>query len=260
MNPDRIRIERLQAEIGLKRVALAEERASLQKLQSEIESFARQYARTIGSLEAQLDAIRQQIEALQTVSRPEQSSIWGPGFSSFEESFDAKYRRPQNPMISAPTPRAANEAELRSLYRQLARKYHPDTTTDPAEKARLTIIMAQVNAAYRAKNFDELQALDGQKAAKRPKDHSIAPPVVDPSVQREPTFFDLQKTATQLDEEIAWTRIAYQRLMIGPLMSLKIEASIARSQGRDLLRELAIRVKADLETAKTELAALRGSH
>src|SRR5260370_24608542 len=162
MGLDQMRIERLEAEIGLKRSALAEERAVLQKLQNEVEAFARQYDRLIGPLETQLDAVRQQIEALQAAPPKFQDSIWGPGYNSFEESFDAKYRNPQNPTISAPR-RAVDESDLRTLYRKLARKYHPDTTTDQAEKARLTIIMAQINAAYRAKNIDELDALAGQK-------------------------------------------------------------------------------------------------
>src|SRR5215467_3581673 len=91
---DRARSERLQTQIELKRAALAEERATLAKLQSEVDLFARQYDRIIGPLEQQLDSIRQEIESLQTAVTIDHESIWGPGFNSFEESFDAKYRRP----------------------------------------------------------------------------------------------------------------------------------------------------------------------
>jgi hypothetical protein len=246
-------IKRLKTEIELKRAALAEERSALQKLQNEIASFARQYDRTIGPLEAELDAVRQEIESLQTRPVMNHDSIWGPGFSSFEESFDAKYRT-SNPPISFDRPkRAVDDNALRALYRKLARKYHPDTSTDPDEKTRLTIIMAQINAAYRARNIDELQAIDGQKF-KSPK---IAPPVVDATGPREPTYFDLVKVAEGLDAEIAWTRSEHSRVLSSPLMSLKIEASIARSQGRDLLREIAAKIRGDLDAARVELAELR---
>lgn len=248
---DQQRMARLQAEIGLKRAALSEERAALQKLQNEIASFARQYDRTIGPLEAELDSIRQQIETLQTRSTSNNGSIWGPGYSSFEESFDAKYRTP-NPPISLPR-RQVDDTALRALYRKLARKYHPDTTTDPEEKARFTIIMAQINAAYRARNMDELQAIDGQKS----RSQKIDPPIVDISEPREPGYYELIKVAEGLDAEIAWTRSEHSRLLAGPLMALKIEASIARSQGRDLLREIAAKVRLDLDAARLELAELR---
>jgi|SRR5579871_249724 len=252
MGLDQMRIERLEAEIGLKRAALAEERTVLQKLQSEIEAFARQYDRIIGPLESQLDAIRQQIETLQAEPPKYQDSIWGPGYKTFEESFDAKYRQPQNPTISTKR-RAVDESDLRTLYRKLARQYHPDTTTDPAERARLTVIMAQINAAYRAKNIDELYAIDGQKgrAAK------VSPPIVDYYEPRNATLIELLKTSEKLDEEIAWVRSEHSRLLSGPLMALKIEASIARSQGRDLLREVASKIRADLDAAKAELDQLR---
>jgi hypothetical protein len=249
---DQLRLERLQAEIGLKRGALAEYRAAYQKLQNEVGAFARQYERIVGPLEAELDRVRQQFEDLQrepTIFRND-GSIWGPGHTSFEESFDAKYRRPNNPTIT-PGRRAVDEGDLRSIYRKLARKYHPDTTTDPAEKARLTVIMAQINAAYRAKNLDELYALDG----KRPTAKPAANPAPDPN--RPPTYNELLTLAYRLDDEIAQVKSEHQRLLTSPLMSLKIEYSIARGQGRDLLREIAARVREDLIAAKAELAELR---
>ncbi len=252
MSLEQLRMERLQTEIDLKRSALAEERAALKKLQSEIDSFARHYDHIIGPLEAQLDAVRQEIESLQLTQTTYHDSIWGPGYNSFEESFDAKYRRPQDP--TGPSPRrVVDDSTLRTLYRKLARKYHPDTTTDLAEKVRLTFIMAQINAAYRARNIDELYAIDGQKRGK----FRVDPPIVDQSAVRGPTYFELLKISEKLDEEIALARSERTRLMHGPLMSLKVEASIARSQGRDLMREIAAKVRADLDAAKAELAALR---
>lgn len=249
MSIDRQRLERLKIEIELKRAALAEHRAELLKLEKEVEGFAQQYAKIVGPLEAELDSVRQQIEELQSFTSFSNSGLWG-GYASFEESFDAKYRRPPNEPIrplksSRPV---ADENSLRTLYRKLARKFHPDTTTDHAEKARLTVIMAQVNAAYRAKNMDELLALNGQRKE---------PPPTPPVPLTEPNYNDLIKLAQLLDEEITWTQIVYNRLLNGPLMALKIEHSLAKSRGRDLLKEIAAKVRADLDAAKAELASLR---
>jgi hypothetical protein len=257
MTSDYVQIERLQAEIGLKRSALAEHQAALAKLQREIGTFANQYERVVGPLEAQLDAVRQQIEAMQASQSDEPpfdpTSIWG-GYQSIEESFDAKYRQPQNPTIR-PERRPAAESELRATYRRLARKYHPDTTTNPAEKARLTVIMAQVNAAYRAKNLDELYALEGRRPAAKPLHTPPSHPAAD--IHRSPTYAQLLEQSYQLDDEILMVKSEHQRLLDSPLMALKIEYSLARSQGRDLLREIAAKVRADLDAAQAELNALR---
>ncbi len=257
MTSDSIQIERLQAEIGLKRSALTEYQAALAKLQREIGTFASQYERVVGPLEAQLDAVRQQIEALQADQSNEPpfdpTSIWG-GYQTFEESFDAKYRQPRNPTIR-PERRPVADSELRATYRRLARKYHPDTTTNPAEKARLTVIMAQVNAAYRAKNLDELHALEGRRSVARPLHTPISQAA--PDIHRSPTYAQLLEQSYQLDDEILMIKSEHQRLLDSPLMALKIEYSLARSQGRDLLREIAARVRADLDAARAELNSLR---
>src|SRR5258708_394257 len=127
MPTDETQIERLRVEIELRRAALAEQRAELQHLQQEIAGFAQLYARIVGPLEAELDSVRQQIEEIELLQNPvshaDPESIWGPGFSSFEESFDAKYRRQDTPI--EPSRRIVDESALRTLYRKLARKYHP---------------------------------------------------------------------------------------------------------------------------------------
>jgi uncharacterized coiled-coil protein SlyX len=260
-------IERLRAEIALKRSALAEQRAEVNKLQAELALFAEQYTNMVGPLEAELDKVRQEIESHQ---RPKHSntsynaytsgSIWGE-YGSFEEAFDAKYRRNTNePIIPKKAKKQIDteeqQSELRTLYRKLARKYHPDTTTDPAEKARLTLLMAQINAAYRAKNLDELYVLDGRAPNRQTRIETAMPNMNVVGVQE--TYLDLLEQARKLDDDILAAKIDYQNIMTSPLMSLKIEASIARSKGRNLLREIAAKVREDLTTARRELTALRG--
>lgn len=246
MTPEQARIERLQVEIALKRSALTEYRAALLKLQKEVESFARQYDQVVGPLESQLDAIRQQIEALQT-PRSSSDSLWGPGYNSFEESFDAKYRREL--MYPAPLRQTTDETSLRALYRKLARQYHPDTTTDPAEKARRTVIMAQVNAAYRARNAEMLHALDRQRTL----------PAAMPPTPRAPTYQELYHLSRQLDDEIDMVKIEHNNLLNSSLMTLKIEYSLGRARGVNLLHEIAAKVRAELNAARTELEGLRRS-
>lgn len=245
--------EQLKAEIEQKRSELARVWAELRALRREMDDFAVLYNRTIGPLEAQLDTIRQQIEALQFQDLPsinlDLRSVWGSEY----ESVEAQYRRAMDPnaspkpkKISAKASPSATET-LKTLYRQLARQFHPDTTTDPAEKARLTVIMAQINAAYRAKNIEELY-----KIANRKPEPQSAPIYKPPS-----TFSELLELSKKLDEEIAWVKSEKLRLLASPLMALKIEYSLARSRGRDLLQEIAVKVRADLEAALAELKSLK---
>jgi hypothetical protein len=57
------------------------------------------------------------------------------------------------------------EPELKALYRDAAKRIHPDLATDPAEKERRHTLMAALNAAYAAGDKDAIQRiLDGETA------------------------------------------------------------------------------------------------
>ncbi len=256
MTAEQARLERLQIEIELKRSALAEYKANLLKLQKELELFARQYDKALGLLEAQLDAVRQQIEALRAAKRKPApgasgAGLWGAGYASFEESFNAKYLNPDT-SNAIPAQRSVDEPTLRTLYRKLARQYHPDTTQDPAEKARRTLIMAQINAAYRAKDADALYALDGRRSSATATVRPLTSPI-----PRSLTYQELYNLSRQLDDELDAVKIEHNNLLHSPLMTLKIEYSLARGRGVSLLNEIANKIRAELAAARAELDALR---
>ena len=61
-----------------------------------------------------------------------------------------------------PTPPAP---EVKALYREAAKRIHPDLATDGAEKERRTTLMAALNAAYDAGDADAIQRiLDGESS------------------------------------------------------------------------------------------------
>ena len=63
---------------------------------------------------------------------------------------------------------AAPAPELKALYRDAAKRIHPDLATDEAEKERRTTLMAALNAAYAAGDARAIQRiLDGE--ASRPE-------------------------------------------------------------------------------------------
>jgi hypothetical protein len=242
-------------EIQQKRAELIQIRTELAELQQELNEFAGEYDRVVGSAEAQLDIVRQQIEELQNAKF--RNTAWDEpqatesSFDADYESVEAQFRRAMDPNAAPRRPAIAiNSAkeDLKSLYRRLARKFHPDTTTDPAEKMRLTVIMAQINAAYRDKNMDEL--LKFAEDAPKP----VAPKRSTFEIKPLPNRQDILR---ELDEEIAQAKSQRAALLVSSLMVLKIQCSLARSRRRDLLGELAARVYAELAKATAELQALR---
>jgi hypothetical protein len=259
MSTDEARLTRLREEIELRRAILKKWRDEVEQLNGELTAFAQQYDRVVGSLEEELDMLRQQIESLQYIPPPEKTySLWGE-YDTLEEAFDAKYRhQPQEQPIKWDAPKQVDDGKLKALYRKLARQFHPDLTSDPAEKQLRTTLMAQINAAYHAKNYKELQALEqngGKPERLRPA--PTAPPPPAPEVVFAQTAAMLVTQIHKLNEEIDWMKIEHQRLMTSPLMQMKIEASVARSRGRDFLRDMGVKLRADLAAARQQLAELR---
>lgn len=71
--------------------------------------------------------------------------------------------------ISAGPPASASD-ELKSAYRRLARRFHPDLARSEDDRVAFGRLMARINAAYHAGDLDRLAALD----------HAPAPDQLDP--------------------------------------------------------------------------------
>ena len=59
-------------------------------------------------------------------------------------------RKPPPPPPAEPVD-AATEAEIKTLYRKMCRRFHPDLSQDPTEQAWRTELMTAINAAYAAR-------------------------------------------------------------------------------------------------------------
>jgi hypothetical protein len=53
----------------------------------------------------------------------------------------------------------STEAEMRRVYRELAKRFHPDLAANPQERTRREEIMLQINAAFRDRDVGSLQRL-----------------------------------------------------------------------------------------------------
>lgn len=255
------RIERLKAEIEIKRAALFEARSELFKLQTAINEFTEEYNRVVGWIEGDLQDVRDEIDRLQherEIQEAQQAakaeSIWGPGFKSFADYFKTLQGDWHKEPIRINKPRVS-EDDLRAVYRKLARRFHPDTTTDPEDQKRLSVVMARINAAYSARDMNTLLKFEYQTVEEALK----AIPGSDPHIEsgESSLYLELVEQSHRLDDELAWTKTEYQNLKNGPMMALKIEYGIARSQGRNLFREMAARAQQELDAARAVLANLR---
>jgi len=235
----------LQAEIEQKRETAARLEQEHADLELELGAFERLYDAEIKPLQTELDETERHIAEYQL--RNELVRFRGNRLSADQLEAEVALRLhrhyDQNPINTSP-PRhrlgaehtqnapagwpsdldTATQTQLKSLYRELAKRFHPDLTADEAERERRSARMAEINAAYACGDLDALRRAAAESDI-RPK----------PSQ----TLAELLTERDRLDALIARLRQDIAKLNRDPLMLLKIDAALARHDGRDLLAEIA---------------------
>ena len=103
------------------------------------------------------------------------------------------------------------------MYRELARRAHPDLVQDPVEKERRGAFIARVNDAYRRQDLYELQRLSEEWAVL-----SNAGPV-DPTVRQ----LWLRQRLIWLKARIAEARVERETLLSSPIGQMLLEVGAA---------------------------------
>jgi hypothetical protein len=143
-----------------------------------------------------------------------------------------------------PNRRFEPSERLGKLYREAARRLHPDLTTDPNEKARRQKVMAEINRAYEECDEERLrQILDEWRVS---PDQVEGEDTAAKLVRAIRTIALVQKRLAAIKDEI-------EALRQGELSQLKSQVEEAATAGRDLLSEMADRVNDRIDQAKTRL-------
>ncbi len=135
------------------------------------------------------------------------------------------------------------EAKIKNLFRELAKRFHPDLTADLEEKAWREQVMTEINKAYAARNLEALQEM-----AERP---DRAPSANGRS--REEVIAEMKVEITRLDEVILGLERRIAGVDASPAMQLKLETTLARQNGRDLLSDLVKGLEKEIAELEAEL-------
>lgn len=236
-------VRALEGELVEREAELADMRAGLHAFQLEYESRVGHRMDVLAAIEAQIVRCREQIQRYRvrgTGRSPLARGDYVPVDEQYRQMWEEPVAPPPAPSISQVGP--AVQAQIKALYRQLCRRFHPDLTQDPAERAWRTEIMAAVNAAYEVGSLTELEAL-----AQKP-DHMTAKGIVDE--ERRDALLEKRR---QIQRRLQEVERELRDLMHSQMMDLSLEAKFARQRGRDLLGEMAAEVERDLERKRAEL-------
>jgi|SRR5215469_2019198 len=230
--------ERLEAE-------LAEYELRLATLRGELKSLEARYLNLVGAPYAELDELRAQIA--------ERLAAEEPCNERLQRAAQEARARANESRAAAPTEQAREHKafspspELKRMYREAAKRIHPDLTADDGDRARRQELMAEVNQAY--------QKGDESAIAKILDVYESSPE----AVRGEGAGAELVRVIRKLslmNNRFGEIEAEMQVLLNSDLYLLKVQTDDAQEQSRDLLAEMADRVRQRIEDSKARIETL----
>jgi hypothetical protein len=240
-------LTKLKIRLNKKREYIAILELELFNTRVTIHEFMELYNQRVGHLETYLRTLRRKFYEVLEAQRPapEEPDADSFGVEDEEEEFTYQDRDDSNGWRKIGKGKKSKyspkmEEQIKNLFRELARRFHPDLTSDPDEKKWREEVMTRVNQAYSNRDLKALRALAEQPDR----------PVDAPNQTKEQEITGLRAELKRLDGVIADLKARIKHLEESPAWQLKLEARLKRRSGADLLTELEARIKeqiADLE-------------
>ena len=221
------------------RATLADREVELAELRARLRAFEAKYMREVGVLYAALDEWEAKIAEREV---------------DLYNSEEARKRAEEQRAQAEATKKAAyadeleNVAEefeppvsLKQLFREVAKRIHPDFARDEAELAHFTLLMARANEAYTRGDADLLQRMLD--------DHHE----INAGIQGEGAVVELARISRQIQHarrDIANLEAEQSTLLASEIAQLLEDAEAAKREHRDLLTELATNLKEQVAEAQ----------
>jgi len=220
--PEDAELLRRRAELASLRATLATREADLDHLRAQLNSFEGRYIRQVGVLYIQLDEWEDRVAELHNPTQPQPAALEPD---------------PQAEPDTEPDPAAL---DLKSLFREVAKRIHPDRAKNAHDELHRNHLMSQANAAFLRNDADLLHRMfNGYDPSTDAGDDPT------PAAQ----LARLTEQIAQTHDDIATIDLEIEALAASEMADLRDRTKIAALDGRDLLAELAARVKGSIGIA-----------
>lgn len=243
LGPEDRELEQKRAELAALRALLAERELDLEDLRAEIAGFRGSYLRQVGAPFAELAEWRARILELKAVLDPSDEAT----AKAKEARERARQTHEDAHAKEAEAPTFTPDSALRTLYREVARRIHPDFCNNVDGLERRTRFMAEANRAYEANDPEGLQRILDEY-------HEGAE--IGETEGAEAEFSRLKRQIVRAKADIAAAERAREMLGMTQMGRLKQDCEAAGREGRDLLAELARSVQEKIKRAEMEFQVL----
>jgi hypothetical protein len=232
--PEDLELAYRRRELAALRAALAERDSRLATLRNHLNAFEGRYIRQVGVLYIQLDEWHDRLAELNNPTTPLTD------FSSRPEERSSPAERPASEPTDTTPPKPSTlnpPPSLKALFREVAKRIHPDHARDNDDERHRTQLMAQANAA--------LLREDAALLHRMLHSHDLPIEPADARTELAQTLTLIQ----HLHHDLIALNTEIEALTASEMSDLHRRTTTAAAQGNDLLAELAARVKGQIGIA-----------
>ena len=244
---DSNRLKQLRQEAEQARRELIDAETRLAEQMGEVRQFERVLERRLGGLIDTLAGVEQELaNYYDSIKRRRNQAVFGSDYRSVEDQYRRTWTKPPEEVketIARPAP-SLSEDEMKRLYRQLARRFHPDLAGNAVERQVRTVKMTAVNDAYAARSVPELLAL-AEELDDEATGAFVAQTTAEMGRALEAEIARCRRRVREIGAEV-------QNFHHHPIVQLSLETKLARRQGRDLLAEMAQKLQRKLAQKSAE--------
>jgi peptidoglycan hydrolase CwlO-like protein len=244
--PEEAELLRKQEELQHLEEELVDRELALASLKADLSSFEGQYLRRVGVLYAELDEIEAKIAVLlaKRTKSDKDTQRATEAREKAKASYSAAHGEASKQKEFIPSP------ELKHLYREVAKRIHPDLATDEADRLKRGSLMAQANDAYEQGDEERLRRILNL--------YESSPD----SVQGDGVALDLVRTIRKISrvkERLKDIETEIEELAKSELSKMKKMATDLEVDGRNLIEEMAEKVRSKIEVAQVRIESLTQS-
>ena len=240
--PEDQELARKREEQAALELELAERELRSANLRAELGAFERQYLHFVGLRYAELDELKAEIAERLAAEQPSNERAQQAARGARGRANETKSSA-GDPDVEVPKA-FESSPEMKRLYREVAKRVHPDLTSDREDRTKRQLLMAEANEAY--------ERGDESKLTRILTEYECSPE----AVQGEGPGAELIRVIRRISQargRLAEIEAELQELLRSDLYQLKSRLDEAQRHGRDVLKEMVDKVEEQIAQAKRRL-------
>ncbi len=243
-SPEEMELHAKRTELSSLQNQLVDKELELAMFESSLNECRQRYLKMVGVKYSELDRIEAEIAERIAAKSP---SDGGAAHKAREARDKAVATEAVLQDCAAVPAQQTNSDELKRLYREAAKKMHPDLADDPEERKRRDGYMARVNEAYRRGDETALRTLleEWQHSPESVKGEGVPADLIR-TIRR---IAQVKKRLRDIESQLT-------ELRSSELAELHAKVLAAESEGRNLLSEMAVSVETQIAQSLNRLQRL----